>query len=361
VLAFVSRPQSVTTAALLFARQALRDDSASKSQEQLTPTAGRQVRGSPGTEDQLAGALAELSAQWLASSGHDRGSAAAADVTEDNAASLPWHSSDDDGLNALQVGGGAELPLHADASFVDAIWEAAQKPMKQAAPRGSAMAPQPSLSASIPPAGSGSQQSSTRAASTEVLPSLLLLALSAAPRRRLLREAMASVRQEMELQAALHIGAPPGGSSGDAAWQAVAQRTVRAAVLRAGAAWIMSYDAVAAQLVQQAQGDECRDAEASPPRDGWMALSSGTRIMRAPPSPPAAAEPPSGLAAALQSAAEGATRDEVLGTRAVLYAALARTLSLPYAQVDVTGRDSSALLSGASLCAVVPLCHPSTG
>lgn len=353
----------MTTAALLFARQALRDDSASKSQEQLTPTAGRQVRGSPGTEDQLAGALAELSAQWLASSGHERGSAAAADVTEDSAASLPWHSSDDEGLNALQVGGGAELPVHADASFVDAIWEAAQKPMKQAAPRGSAMAPQPSLSASIPPAGSSSQQPSTRAASTEVLPSLLLLALSAAPRRRLLREAMASVRQEMELQAALHIGAPPelGGSSSDAAWQAVAQRTVRAAVLRAGAAWIMSYDAVAAQLVQQAQGEGRQDAETSPPRDGWMALSSGTRIMRAPPSPPAAAETPSGLAAALQSAAEGATREEVLGTRAVLYAALARTLSLPYVQVDVTGRDSSALLSGATSCVLLSNCCPSTG
>ena len=219
---------------------------------------------------------------------------------------------------------------------MDAVWEAAQQPIKQQELVAQQRTGQQRVGRARRNGAGGASPAYDQSAPAEALPSLLLLALSPGPRARLLGEAMAAVRQEMQLQLAASPSEAP--SNGDP-WSAAAQKTAAAAVLRAGAAWVMSYPSVAAQVA--AEG-------------AWPAVAgspaSGLALVAAAAAQPASGgqeQQASGLAAALRAAGEAATNGEALGTRTVMYGALLRTMS-QQARGDGAGHASGTLLSGAS-------------
>ena len=143
---------------------------------------------------------------------------------------------------------------------------------------------------------------------------------------------------QLQLAASTPADAPP---NGDAPWNAAAQKTAAAAVLRAGAAWVMSYPQVAAQVVAEGAWP----AVAGGPASG-MALVTANAAQ-----PGGQEQQASGLAAALRAAGEAATTGDALGTRVVLYGALLRTMSQQQQQQargEGVGHASGTLLSGAS-------------
>ena len=287
-------------------------------------------------------ALAELSAQWLTS--RPDGEAAGGQTPgADQPSGAPfawpsdaWSSSGESNAASpwvQQPSSGA----HGD-TFVDAVWEAAQQPIKQQELVAQRAGGQQRVGR--PRRGGGSAPPPhDQNAPTEALPSLLLLALSPGPRARLLGEAMAAVRQEMQLQLAASTMPADASSNGDSPWNAAAQKTAAAAVLRAGAAWVMSYPQVAAQVA--AEG--ALPTVAGGPAAG-MALVAGSAAQLG-----GQEQQASGLAAALRAAGEAATTGDALGTRAVLYGALLRTMSQQQQARGVgVGHASGTLLSGAS-------------
>ena len=286
-------------------------------------------------------ALAELSAQWLASHASnpvpDGASAGASEETYSSAlqslaGERSWRMAQESQAEASASGSKVQ-------TGASRIWDAARQAFVAAQPA-SPPATAPGSSLQLRRRGVSDD---TRPTSERVLPSLLLQALAPLPRQQLLQASMAALYAQLpDVIAKAREGAAP------LDWEDTARRTLAAAVVSGGRAWFASYPQFQAELASSAAAPPALTAG-----DAGSALALSDEAAEA----ALASVQPMLFAEALGNAAGEAAEVESLGGRLTLYGTLMQ--SLTQGELALSAAEwgtSGTLLGGVRTSALAPRC-----
>lgn len=289
-------------------------------------------------------ALAELSAQWLAShSTNPVPEGARAGAAEDVGSPALQSLADDGGWRMPQAPQAEASAAGSEAqTSASRIWDTARLAFAAAQP-----AAAPGAGSSLQPLRRGGDDDA-RPASERVLPSLLLQALAPLPRQQLLQASMAALYAQLPAAAARSREGGPASAD----WEDTARRTLAAAVVSGGRAWFAGYPQFQAELEGDAPSASA-ELLAAPDAGSALALASEDSAAAALPG-----AQPMLFVNALANAAEDAAEAESLGGRTPLYGTLMQSLAQGELEsLNAAGWGTSGTLLGGARCALRARCR----
>lgn len=287
--------------------------------------------------DAMQAALAELSAQWLAShASNPVPNATRAAASEEAGSPAPQPLAGDDGWSMA-----AEAQAEASTAGPEAqtsasrIWDTARLAFAEEQP---APSPAPAVGSSVAPRRRGASDEARGSSAERALPSLLLQALAPLPRQQLLQASMAALYAQLPDV----VAQARASSAASLDWDDTARRALAAAVVAAGRAWFAGYPQFRAELA----------AAATQP--ALAAGDAGSALALAPEAALAAVQPMAYIEA-LSNAGADASEADALGGRAALYGTLVQSLAQGDLALSAAEWGTSGTLLGGAQFAIASL------